>query len=60
MYYVLHVLCNHNKHEETNVMQLVNRIEDYMTRGNKRNQHSIDMDGYKVYYEQIGTVKVNQ
>jgi len=42
-------------------MQLVNRIEEYMAlRGNKKNQHSIDMDGYKVYYEQIGNVKGNR
>jgi len=42
-------------------MQLVNRIEEYMlSRGNKKNQHYVDFDGIKMYYEQIGNVKGNQ
>ena len=28
-----------------------------LRRGSKRNQHYIDMDGYKCFYEQIGSRK---
>ena len=36
---------------------LTHRIETFMLRktGPKRNQHCINMDGYKVYYEQLGS-----
>lgn len=31
------------------------RLGELMTLGSKKNQHCIDMDGFKVYYEQIGS-----
>lgn len=35
---------------------LINRLETVMALRNvKRNQHYIDMDGFKVYYEGIGS-----